>query len=99
MAPVKAAASRALGFRIGELAPGRAVPRVRFARRLTSAYGIHGGVVLALADAAGGLAAFSVVRPGRRVATVELTLNSVAPQARAGWRPRPACSTGGAPRW
>lgn len=70
---------RALGFRVREVAAGRAVLRVLFSRRLTSAYGIHGGVVLALADAAGGLAAFSALRPGRRVATVELKLNYVAP--------------------
>jgi uncharacterized protein (TIGR00369 family) len=70
---------RALGFRVRGVTPGRAVLRVPFTPRLTSAYGIHGGVVLALADAAGGLAAFSAVRPGRRVATVELKLNYVAP--------------------
>ncbi len=75
---------RALGFRVADLAPGRAVLRVRFARRLTSAYGIHGGVVLGLADAAGGLAAFTVVRPGRRVATVQLNLNYVAPAGQSG---------------
>lgn len=75
---------QALGFRVAGLDPGRAVLRVPFARRLTSAYGIHGGVVLALADAAGGLAAFSVMRPGRRVATVELKLNYVAPAGRGG---------------
>ena len=75
---------RALGFRVAALEPGRAALRVPFARRLTSAYGIHGGVVLALADAAGGLAAFSVMRPGRRVATVELKLNYVAPAGQSG---------------
>ena len=74
---------RPLGFRVREVAPGRAVLRLPFRRRLTSAYGIHGGVVLALADAAGGLAAFSALRPGRRVATVELKLNYVASAAQS----------------
>jgi uncharacterized protein (TIGR00369 family) len=75
---------RTLGFRVRQLAPGRAVLRVGFRRRLMSAYGIHGGVVLALADAAGGLAAFSLMRSGRRVATVELKLNYVAAAGQGG---------------
>lgn len=57
-------------------ARGRVVLRMRVADRHRQIYGVvHGGVLAALADTAGGLATYMALPRGRRAATVELKIN------------------------
>jgi uncharacterized protein (TIGR00369 family) len=65
-----------LGFDVELVEPGRAVLRLDVKPHHKQVHGVvHGGIVAALADTAGGMAAYSVVPRGTAVATVELKIN------------------------
>jgi uncharacterized protein (TIGR00369 family) len=62
--------------------PGRVEIGVPFAPGLTQQDGFfHAGVVVAAVDSACGYAALTLMAPGRRVLTVELKVNLLAPAA------------------
>jgi uncharacterized protein (TIGR00369 family) len=64
------------GFELEAAEPGRAVVVLRVRPHHRQILGVvHGGVIGALADTAGGLATFMAVPRGTRVATVEMKIN------------------------
>lgn len=68
--------ARQFGFRLDAAEVGRAVLRMRVRERHKQTHGVvHGGVLAALADTAGGLATYMVVPRGTRIATVEMKIN------------------------
>ena len=68
--------ARQFGFYLIAAEAGRAVIGMRVARRHKQVHGVvHGGVLAALADTAAGLATYTAVPRGTRVATVELKIN------------------------
>jgi uncharacterized protein (TIGR00369 family) len=68
--------AKQLGFVLVESGPGRVVLEMRVEERHKQVHGVvHGGVLAALADTAGGMATYMACRPGTRVATVELKIN------------------------
>ncbi|MFY9531763.1 MAG: PaaI family thioesterase [Candidatus Acidiferrales bacterium] len=72
--------ARQFGFVLAAAEPGRAVVRMRVAERHKQVHGVvHGGVLAALADTAGGLATYMSVPRGSRVATVEMKMNYLEP--------------------
>lgn len=72
--------ARQFGFVLEAAEPGRTVVRMRVAARHRQVHGVvHGGVVAALADTAGGLATYTVAPRGARVATVEMKINYLEP--------------------
>jgi uncharacterized protein (TIGR00369 family) len=67
--------ARQLGFEIVEVEPGRVVLRMRVREHHKQVHGVvHGGVLAALADTAGGLASYTAAS-GPRVATIEMKIN------------------------
>jgi uncharacterized protein (TIGR00369 family) len=71
-----------LGARIAELAPGRCVLATEFAPHLAQQNGFfHAGVTSALADTAGGFAAYTLFAEDANVLTVEFKINLIAPAA------------------
>src|ERR1700730_11742179 len=63
--------AKQLGFVLLESEPGRVVLEMRVERRHKQVHGVvHGGVLAALADTAGGIATYTACRRGTRVATV-----------------------------
>ena len=69
-----------LGAELAEIAPGRAVITAAYHDGLGQQHGLfHGGVIGAIADSAGGYAAFSLMPPDSTVLTVEYKMNIVAP--------------------
>ncbi len=69
-------AARQFGFRLAAAEPGRAVVRMRVAPRHKQVHGVvHGGILAALADTAGGLACYMLLPRGTRLATVEMKIN------------------------
>ena len=71
---------RQFGFELEAAEPGRAVLRMRVASRHKQVHGVvHGGILAALADTAGGLATYMVVPRGTRLATVEMKINYLEP--------------------
>lgn len=71
-----------LGMKVEELAPGYARLRIPFTDDLIGdpfRPALHGGVVSTLLDTAGGIAAFTSVRPGDRLATVDLRVDYLRP--------------------
>jgi uncharacterized protein (TIGR00369 family) len=73
--------AKQLGFEIAEIEPGRVVLRMPVKRHHKQVHGVvHGGVLAALADTAGGLASYSTASGGR-VATIELKINYLEPVA------------------
>ena len=71
-----------LGAELGEIAPSRAELRLKARKELTQQNGfLHGGVVAALADVAGGYAAFTLFEAGADILTVEIKINFIAPAA------------------
>lgn len=71
---------RQFGFVLAEAGPGRAVVRMRVGARHKQVHGVvHGGVLAALADTAGGLATYMAVPRGTRIATVEMKMNYLEP--------------------
>jgi uncharacterized protein (TIGR00369 family) len=72
--------ARQFGFVLAAAEPRRAVVRMRVAERHKQVHGVvHGGVLAALADTAGGLATYLSVPRGSRVATVEMKMNYLEP--------------------
>jgi uncharacterized protein (TIGR00369 family) len=68
--------TRQFGFRLTEAEPGRVVLTMRVTDRHKQVHGVvHGGVLAALADTAGGLASYMAVPRGTRVATIEMKIN------------------------
>jgi uncharacterized protein (TIGR00369 family) len=65
-----------LGFVLADASWGRVVITMRVRRRHLQAHGVvHGGVLAALADTAGGLASYMACPAGTRVATIEMKIN------------------------
>jgi uncharacterized protein (TIGR00369 family) len=65
-----------LGFTLVEATRGRVVISLRVEKKLLQVHGVmHGGVMAALADTAGGLASYMACPPGTRVATIEMKIN------------------------
>src|SRR5580700_2186348 len=68
--------ARQFGFVLAEAEPGRVVLRMRVDKRHMQVHGVvHGGVLAALADTAGGLVAYVSLRCVKRVATIEMKIN------------------------
>jgi uncharacterized protein (TIGR00369 family) len=68
--------TKQFGFSLDEAEPGRVVLRMRVGKRHKQVHGVvHGGVLAALADTAGGLASYMACPPGTRVATIEMKIN------------------------
>jgi uncharacterized protein (TIGR00369 family) len=68
--------AKQFGFELEEAEPGRVLLRMRVDERHLQVHRVvHGGVVAALADTAGGLATYMALPRGKRVATVEMKIN------------------------
>jgi len=68
--------ARQFGFVLAEAEPGRVVLRMRVDKRHMQVHGVvHGGVLAALADTAGGLVTYISLRRVKRVATIEMKIN------------------------
>jgi uncharacterized protein (TIGR00369 family) len=69
-------ASRDLGFEIVSANRKRTIMQLRILDRHKQIQGmVHGGVVAALADSAGGMASYMAAEKGSRVVTLELKIN------------------------
>jgi uncharacterized protein (TIGR00369 family) len=69
-------AIRLLGFEAEAVEVGHAILRMDARLRHTQLNGVvHGGILAALADTAGGMAAYTTVAPGTALATIELKIN------------------------
>lgn len=65
-----------LGFALAVAERGKVVLRMRVSKKHLQVHGVvHGGVLAALADTAGGLATYMTVARGTRVATIEMKIN------------------------
>lgn len=65
-----------LGFALAVAERGKVVLRMRVNKKHLQVHGVvHGGVLAALADTAGGLATYMTVARGTRVATIEMKIN------------------------
>lgn len=76
--------NRFLGMKVEALEPGYARLKVPFFEELVGdpfRPALHGGVLSSLADTAGGIAAFTQVRPGDRLSTVDLRIDYLRPAA------------------
>jgi uncharacterized protein (TIGR00369 family) len=73
---------RMFGMKLAALRPGRAELTLDPGPRHTHPYGIHGGVLAALADTAMAMAVFTLVPASTRIATVEMKINYLAPHQR-----------------
>lgn len=68
--------AKQFGFVLAEAERGRVILRMRVGERHKQVHGVvHGGVLAALADTAGGLATFMACPRGTRVATIEMKIN------------------------
>jgi uncharacterized protein (TIGR00369 family) len=68
--------ARQFGFELEAAEPGRARLRMKVRPRHRQVHGVvHGGILAALADTAGGLATYMSVPRGTRVATIEMKIN------------------------
>jgi uncharacterized protein (TIGR00369 family) len=68
--------AKQFGFVLAEAEPGRVVLRMRVDKRHMQVHGVvHGGVLAALADTAGGLATYIALPRVKRVATIEMKIN------------------------
>lgn len=68
--------AKQFGFVLAEAEPGRVLMRMRVDKRHMQVHGVvHGGVLAALADTAGGLASYMACPRGTRVATIEMKIN------------------------
>src|SRR5580704_9229156 len=64
------------GFALVVAERGKVVLQMRVAKKHLQVHGVvHGGVLAALADTAGGLATYMSARRGTRVATIEMKIN------------------------
>ena len=67
--------AKQLGFEIADVEPGRVVLRMRVQEHHKQVHRVvHGGVLAALADTAGGLASYTT-SSGPRTATIEMKIN------------------------
>jgi len=65
-----------LGFRVEDLAPGKAVLSMLVKGHHKQIHDVvHGGVLAALADTAAAIAAYTVIPHGTEIATIELKIN------------------------
>ena len=68
--------ARQFGFVLAEAEPGRVLLRMRVDKRHMQVHGaVHGGVLAALVDTAGGLATYIALPRVKRVATIEMKIN------------------------
>jgi uncharacterized protein (TIGR00369 family) len=68
--------AKQFGFLLREAEAGRVVLRMHVDERHKQVHGVvHGGVIAALADTAGGLATYMACPRGTRVATIEMKIN------------------------
>jgi uncharacterized protein (TIGR00369 family) len=68
--------ARQMGFALVKATRGRVLLRMKVDSRHLQVHGVvHGGVLAALADTAGGLASYMACPLGTRVATVEMKIN------------------------
>ncbi len=75
--------ARQFGFLFREVGPGRVVVGMRVSKRHLQVHGVvHGGILAALADTAGGMAVYLRLPPRSRVATVEMKINYLEAVAR-----------------
>ena len=71
---------REIGALLTTSVPGHVEIELPYREALTQQHGFfHGGVTTAIADSAGGYAAFSLFPPGSSVLTVEFKINLLAP--------------------
>lgn len=74
--------ARQFGFLFREVGRGRVVVGMRVAKRHLQVHGVvHGGILAALADTAGGMCVYMKLPPRSRVATVEMKINYLEPVA------------------
>lgn len=74
------AAMALLGAQMREVEAGRVLIALPYRTELTQQHGFfHGGITAAIADSAGGYAAFTLFSPSDSVLTVEFKLNLIAP--------------------
>ena len=72
-----------LGARLAAIAPGEVTLHLPFGGHLTQQHGyFHAGGTAAIADSAGGYAAFTLFPPGFNVLTTEFKLNLLSPAER-----------------
>ena len=72
--------ARQFGFQLDAAEVGRAILRMKVKEQHKQVHGVvHGGVLAALADTAGGLATYMAVPRGTRIATVEMKINYLEP--------------------
>jgi uncharacterized protein (TIGR00369 family) len=72
--------SRLFGFELEAVEPGRAVVRMPVRARHRQIHGVvHGGILAALADTAGGIACYMLLPRGTRLATIEMKINYLEP--------------------
>ena len=68
--------TRHFGFALVVAERGKVVLRMRVSKKHLQVHGVvHGGVLAALADTAGGLATYMAAPRGTRVATIEMKIN------------------------
>jgi uncharacterized protein (TIGR00369 family) len=68
--------AKQFGFVLTDAKPGRVVMHMKVDERHKQVHGVvHGGVLAALADTAGGLATYMACPRGTRVATIEMKIN------------------------
>jgi uncharacterized protein (TIGR00369 family) len=73
-------AVRLFGFELEAAEAGRVVLRMRVVPKHKQVHGVvHGGILAAMADTAGGMATYLVLPRGRHVATVEMKINFLEP--------------------
>ncbi|HEV2388128.1 MAG TPA: PaaI family thioesterase [Candidatus Acidoferrales bacterium] len=72
----RSATRRMFGFRLLRVERGRVWLEMEVARRFLQVHGrVHGGILATLADTATALAAYTVVPPRARLATLEMKIN------------------------
>ena len=73
-------AAELMGFQVESVEKGRAVLRMDARPGHKQLYGVvHGGILAALADTAGAMAAYTAVPAGTAIATIELKINYLEP--------------------
>jgi uncharacterized protein (TIGR00369 family) len=73
-------AARLFGLELEAAEPGRAVVSMQVRPRHKQVHGVvHGGILAALADTAGGLATYLALPRGTRLATIEMKINYLEP--------------------
>lgn len=74
--------TKLFGFELRAAGGGRAVIAMKVRRRHIQLHNVvHGGILCALADTTGAIAAYTMLPPGTRLATIELKINFLEPVA------------------